>query len=41
VQVQLTLSDRPHEPLEEGVDPALDIGNLPDSLLVARQVAKV
>lgn len=41
VQVQLTLSDRPHGPLEEGVDLALHIGNLPDSSLVARQVAEV
>lgn len=41
VQVQLTLSDRPHGPLEEGVDLALHVGNLPDSSLVARQVAEV
>ncbi len=41
VKVQLTLSDRPHGPLEEGVDLALHVGNLPDSSMVARQVAEV
>jgi len=41
VQVQLTLSDRPHGPLEEGVDLSLHIGALPDSSLVARQIAEV
>ncbi|MGD9600545.1 MAG: LysR family transcriptional regulator [Gammaproteobacteria bacterium] len=41
VQVQLTLSDRPHGPLEEGVDLALHVGALPDSSLVARQIAEV
>lgn len=39
VRVQLTLSDRPHSPLEEGVDLALCIGSLSDSSLVARQIA--
>ncbi|MBI2801413.1 MAG: LysR family transcriptional regulator [Gammaproteobacteria bacterium] len=41
VQVQLTLSDRAHGPLEEGVDLALHIGGLPDSSLIARQIAEV
>jgi DNA-binding transcriptional LysR family regulator len=41
VQVQLTLSDRPHGPLEEGVDLALHVGVLADSSLVARQIAEV
>ncbi len=40
-RVQLTLSDRPHGPLEEGVDLALQVGSLPASSLVARQVAEV
>ena len=29
VRVQLTLSDRPNGPLEEGVDLALQVGSLP------------
>ncbi len=41
VRVQLTLSDRPQGPLEEGVDLTLHVGSLPDSSLVARQIAEV
>jgi DNA-binding transcriptional LysR family regulator len=41
VQVQLTLSDHPHGLLEEGVDIALHIGRVPDSSLIARQIAEV
>lgn len=41
VQVQLTLSDRPANLMEEGVDVEIHIGRLPDSSLVARRIADV
>jgi len=41
VQIQLTLSDRPVGLMEEGVDVAVQIGELADSSLVARRIAEV
>lgn len=41
VQVQLSLSDRPHGLLEEGVDIAIHIGALADSSMIARRIGEV